>query len=319
MLDLEQSAEETRLYKKFIGHQAAISSRSSARGGHNSLSPQDRIETAELLREIKDIRDELKMLRVIAETQQSIQEEFRDFVRITPRTLAYKDVADELREMDKALEQIATSISITLNPQQNAAAIAQTDAAVYQGQITRLFTAVTIVFVGDVREMASREDTGTGENEKDSYGPEAFAQSSHNTTEKEVSNQPDTLSAPPYQGSTVARNWPWRDCRPLLSLAGHGASSAAAHWYRKLFHKHTRPDTFLPETGSTSAARPPNHIDMHSNRMRESTPDIWLAQWPRAVRQWFTARWPQSTPGEGSHSPPASPSGVSSGAAVFKM
>ncbi|KAM3549695.1 hypothetical protein MY1884_008622 [Beauveria asiatica] len=106
----EVSAEETRLYKKFIGHQAAISSRSSARGGHNSLSPQDRIETAELLREIKDIRDELKMLRVIAETQQSIQEEFRDFVRITPRTLAYKDVADELREMDKALEQIATSV-----------------------------------------------------------------------------------------------------------------------------------------------------------------------------------------------------------------
>ncbi|KAM3452357.1 hypothetical protein MY3296_004648 [Beauveria thailandica] len=37
-----------------------------------SLSPQDRIETAELLREIKDIRDELKMLRVIAETQRSI-------------------------------------------------------------------------------------------------------------------------------------------------------------------------------------------------------------------------------------------------------
>ncbi|KAK8148035.1 hypothetical protein G3M48_000514 [Beauveria asiatica] len=114
-----------------------------------SLSPQDRIETAELLREIKDIRDELKMLRVIAETQRSIQEEFRDFVRIKPRTLAYKDVADELREMDKAVEQIATSVSITLNPQQNAAAIAQTDAAVYQGQIMLLFTAVTIVFVGD--------------------------------------------------------------------------------------------------------------------------------------------------------------------------
>ncbi|KAM3428145.1 hypothetical protein MY4824_009019 [Beauveria thailandica] len=118
-----------------------------------SLSPQDRIETAELLREIKDIRDELKMPRVIAETQRSIQEEFRDFVRIKPRTLAYKDVADELREMDKAVEQIATSVSITFNPQQNAAAIAQTDAAVYQGQIMLLFTAVTIVFVGDVGEF----------------------------------------------------------------------------------------------------------------------------------------------------------------------
>ncbi|KAM3501035.1 hypothetical protein MY11210_009435 [Beauveria gryllotalpidicola] len=122
----------------------------------------------------------------------------------------------------------------------------------------------------------------------ESYVHKAVAQSSHNTTEKDVFNQPHPPLTPAYQGSTVERNLSSRASRLLLSLAGLRVSAAAAQWHTKLqayWPFHTRPDTSLPNTGSISAARPPNPIDVRSNRIQNSPPDMWLAQWPRAVRQ----------------------------------
>ena len=110
------------------------------------------------------------MLRVIAESQRSVRKEFLVLAGIQPQIGGFKDVVDDLLEMDKGVELIETSVSQvavstyarpahlltifsvhqvnrTLTLQQNATAIAQADAAVYQGRIILLFTVVTIVFV----------------------------------------------------------------------------------------------------------------------------------------------------------------------------
>ncbi|EGX93808.1 ankyrin repeat protein [Cordyceps militaris CM01] len=143
----EAVAMEIELYERFIEQQRGASQHSAARGGHNPLLPDDRTLAARLFREIKDIRDELKILRIVAESQRSVQREFRDLVGLELQKIGDKDVVDELHDLDKAVEQIETSVSITLNLQQNATSIAQTDVAVYHGQIILVFTVATIIFL----------------------------------------------------------------------------------------------------------------------------------------------------------------------------
>ncbi|ATY60105.1 ankyrin repeat [Cordyceps militaris] len=143
----EAVAMEIELYEWFIEQQRGASQHSAARGGHNPLLPDDRTLAARLFREIKDIRDELKILRIVAESQRSVQREFRDLVGLELQKIGDKDVVDELHDLDKAVEQIETSVSITLNLQQNATSIAQTDVAVYHGQIILVFTVATIIFL----------------------------------------------------------------------------------------------------------------------------------------------------------------------------
>lgn len=99
--------------------------RSSTQGGDSPSSPNDRIEAAQLFREIKDIRDELKMLRLIAESQRSVQKEFLVLASIQPQAGGFKDVVDDLLEMDKNVEVIETSVSRAAGVQ-----ICQTDASV---------------------------------------------------------------------------------------------------------------------------------------------------------------------------------------------
>lgn len=50
------------------------------------------------------------MLRVIAEYQKSVQTEYTALLKINPRATVFKDVVEELNEMDKAVEQIETAV-----------------------------------------------------------------------------------------------------------------------------------------------------------------------------------------------------------------
>jgi hypothetical protein len=67
------------------------------------------LEAANLFREVKDIRDELHMLRAIAEYQKSVQEDAPWFAASSKEVTA-QSIIDNLRDMDKAAERIETAV-----------------------------------------------------------------------------------------------------------------------------------------------------------------------------------------------------------------
>ncbi len=50
------------------------------------------------------------MLRVIAESQRSVQKEFHALTDMQPQAVGSKDIVDDLQEMDKTVEQIETAV-----------------------------------------------------------------------------------------------------------------------------------------------------------------------------------------------------------------
>ncbi|KAM3509995.1 hypothetical protein MY11210_006100 [Beauveria gryllotalpidicola] len=141
------SISEIKLYNMFVGKEnrkfpALPSSRWQA---SMTKAPEDAV--AVLSREIKDMRDELKILRLIAEKQKAVQAEFRRLAFPPEHHLPVRDMVQELVHMDRAAERIEASINVTFALQHNAKAFEQARTAVSQGRVMVVFTLVTIVFL----------------------------------------------------------------------------------------------------------------------------------------------------------------------------
>ncbi|KAM3509998.1 hypothetical protein MY11210_006103 [Beauveria gryllotalpidicola] len=105
------SISEIKLYNMFVGKEnrkfpALPSSRWQA---SMTKAPEDAV--AVLSREIKDMRDELKILRLIAEKQKAVQAEFRRLAFPPEHHLPVRDMVQELVHMDRAAERIEASVS----------------------------------------------------------------------------------------------------------------------------------------------------------------------------------------------------------------
>ncbi|KAF2186042.1 hypothetical protein K469DRAFT_687459 [Zopfia rhizophila CBS 207.26] len=125
---------------------------------YNSISKATR-----LLEEVKDIRDELNILRFLLEQQNDVWEKLVDGAYKEPmskastytikknkvmdrwRGRAY--VVDEIDEMDKMVEGIQASVNSLLSLEQNEASIEQAQVTIRQGKILMAFTIVTILFL----------------------------------------------------------------------------------------------------------------------------------------------------------------------------
>jgi ABC-type lipoprotein release transport system permease subunit len=157
--DVPQAIEEADLFRRYTQEQLAEK---------NGQKPKNRRRreavgtAAELFRRIKDIRDELNILKALAEAQDGVQSAlmyYRDRDMQKARSVV-KDII-ELDEIAKRLQNsvsamfdygnngvlIAVQISTTLSLEQNDTAITQSQESVRQGRTLMVFTVVTLLFV----------------------------------------------------------------------------------------------------------------------------------------------------------------------------
>ncbi|KAF5671259.1 ankyrin unc44 [Fusarium heterosporum] len=89
--------------------------------------------------DIKDVRDELSILKSVAQFQSFVQEDLVGKGRGASR-LSSSYVMKDLEELDKIAERIQTAINTTLSLQQN-------DLAITQGKTVMVFTLATVFFL----------------------------------------------------------------------------------------------------------------------------------------------------------------------------
>ncbi|SPN96596.1 uncharacterized protein DNG_00118 [Cephalotrichum gorgonifer] len=95
--------------------------------------------------DIKDIRDELNILKTIATYQRTVQDELHNEPVQSDRSASY--VVDDIRELDKGATRIQEAVDKILALEQNDIAILQADEGVRQGRTLMVFTFVTILFL----------------------------------------------------------------------------------------------------------------------------------------------------------------------------
>ncbi|KAM3504230.1 hypothetical protein MY10362_003700 [Beauveria mimosiformis] len=140
----QTAMEEKALHKSVMAGDKRPLDAGSSSPDHSRAAytvAQDTLKAGYLCREVKDMRDELKILKAVAEHQQIVQTDYRLFTapwRVLDRPA--RNLVPELVDMDSAL-------SVTLTLQQNAAAMAQAEAATRQGDFMLLFTALAVIFV----------------------------------------------------------------------------------------------------------------------------------------------------------------------------
>ncbi|GAB1320775.1 hypothetical protein MFIFM68171_10985 [Madurella fahalii] len=121
--------------------------KSQAERGHISIKRRSNNigATASLLCLIKDIRDELCILRALASYQKIVQERLLRSDPDVPRSANY--IIKEIDEMDKVAKGIHNAVNATLTLQQSEIAISQSTEAVQQGRTLLVFTITTILFL----------------------------------------------------------------------------------------------------------------------------------------------------------------------------
>ncbi|KAL5365900.1 ankyrin repeat-containing domain protein [Aspergillus floccosus] len=130
----QASIEEARLFYGFTKEN--MREERSAMSGPRSVN-----STAALLRNVKDIRDELNILRTIASYQQVVQQELGEKGGSASRVIA------DIDEMNKRTETIYEAVHATLNLEQNEIALSQSEETIQQGRTIMLFTVTTIIFL----------------------------------------------------------------------------------------------------------------------------------------------------------------------------
>ncbi|KAI6784034.1 Serine/threonine-protein phosphatase 6 regulatory ankyrin repeat subunit C-like protein [Emericellopsis cladophorae] len=130
--------EESELYRKLLSKMESARLRSQKR--QNAIG-----RAAGLFREIKDIRDELNILKAVVEAQEIVQNQLQ---KIQPRDIqSAKSILKDIYEMDELAKRIQSSINTTLTLEQNEIAISQAQQSVRQGRTLMVFTVVTILFL----------------------------------------------------------------------------------------------------------------------------------------------------------------------------
>ncbi|EGX95027.1 ankyrin 2,3/unc44 [Cordyceps militaris CM01] len=141
------SISEVHLYNECVGDKQHKKLPSSVLSHFLKRGVALRNAAAVLSREIKDIRDEIKTIRLVAERQKTVQAEFRRIAFKTGCRFSIRNMVHELGNMDQAAERIESSIRVTLAIQHNAKAIEHARVAVGQGRHVLALTVVAIVFV----------------------------------------------------------------------------------------------------------------------------------------------------------------------------
>ncbi|GES57195.1 1-alkyl-2-acetylglycerophosphocholine esterase [Aspergillus terreus] len=131
----QASVEEAKLFYGFTKENMR-DEKKSAMSGTCSVN-----STAALLRNVKDIRDELNILRTIALYQQAVQQELGERSGSACRVIA------DIDEMDKRTGTIYEAVHATLNLEQNEIALSQSEETIQQGRTIMLFTVTTIIFL----------------------------------------------------------------------------------------------------------------------------------------------------------------------------
>ncbi|RYP68276.1 hypothetical protein DL771_006778 [Monosporascus sp. 5C6A] len=101
-------------------------------------------EPAKLLCKIKDLQDELHILRVVVSHQQDVLKELSG--RDGDRTKVTQIIHD-IDEMEKYVKRIYTAVNATLSLEQNKLAVIYSNEAVQQGRALVVFTIATVFFV----------------------------------------------------------------------------------------------------------------------------------------------------------------------------
>ncbi|KAF4785494.1 hypothetical protein HER10_EVM0006852 [Colletotrichum scovillei] len=103
---------------------------------------------------IKDIRDELNILKAVAQYQRDVQREMQKLPGSQEAGLSASHVVNDIKEMDKVADRIQTSVNNTLSLQQTTVSLEMSMAAndqsklsMKQGKTLMVFTVVTILFV----------------------------------------------------------------------------------------------------------------------------------------------------------------------------
>ncbi|KAM7208059.1 ankyrin-3 [Naviculisporaceae sp. PSN 640] len=101
--------------------------------------------TADLLCLIKDIRDELRIIRALASYQKGVQEMLLGRGPDVQRSADF--IIKEIDEMDRLARGVHSAVNATLTLQQSETAISQSNEAVQQGRTLMVFTVTTILFL----------------------------------------------------------------------------------------------------------------------------------------------------------------------------
>ncbi|KAK4115958.1 hypothetical protein N656DRAFT_410214 [Canariomyces notabilis] len=141
-----KSAAEAELFRSFTSDVENVPSR----GGEGIRSKFNIDEEAQLLNKVKDIRDELKMIKTIFQTQREILECLSDFKAVV------KDVDTRVKDVgridryayqtEEALKHLLDLKQKQANMQETHFLSIQNDQTAKQGQAITTFTIVTIVF-----------------------------------------------------------------------------------------------------------------------------------------------------------------------------
>ncbi|VUC26309.1 unnamed protein product [Clonostachys rosea] len=153
--------EETTLFEKFSKFSSKTNDRRKLQ--HLLLDNQIReaTEDAKIMScEIKDIRDELNILKSVAKFQREVEKKLSTsgsgkagFSNNPSRTLSSNStlradyVVDDISQMDEISDRIQSSISETLSLEQSEIANLQATLSVEQGKTLMIFTIVTIAFL----------------------------------------------------------------------------------------------------------------------------------------------------------------------------
>ncbi|KAL3451732.1 hypothetical protein BJX65DRAFT_268497 [Aspergillus insuetus] len=137
------AVEEAGLFKQF-SDKGLIKAKTRLGHQHEDFNSVKDIyvqQTAGLLGHVKDMRDELNMIRAIVSDQETVQrgldEEDCSAVRII----------SDLEEMDRATQRVYKAVEATLTLEQNVIALTQSEETIQQGRILMAFTVATIIFL----------------------------------------------------------------------------------------------------------------------------------------------------------------------------
>lgn len=105
---------------------------------------------ADLLREVKDIIDELNMLKNLAEDQEDVWQQVWNSERNPDASFTYDtptEVKDDISEMINEAKSVQQAIDTLLDLKQKQANIAEAQSTRKQSDTVMVFTVITILFV----------------------------------------------------------------------------------------------------------------------------------------------------------------------------
>ncbi|EXF75204.1 hypothetical protein CFIO01_06162 [Colletotrichum fioriniae PJ7] len=130
------------------------SKRSPSASSDAGTTMEDAFEEAEkLYGDIKDVRDELNILKSVAQHQKTVQMGLENKEKLTA-DLSAAYVVNDIEQMEAVAQRIESAVNTTISLQQNEIANYQAKLAGDQGKILMIFTFATLLFVSPIHQGA---------------------------------------------------------------------------------------------------------------------------------------------------------------------